>query len=216
MRRSVRLAEKQDANSENEAQQEPEVKKSRLNNKVSKIATFDNDTLLEAFKFLNYCQLAISSLVSKRYRDVIQTHRHSLALLDVKEIRIRECAEWNKSLCNRYKIKVFGRVLFSPEAYNDWIICNRYSKQIPVEGQVVGMENTQSDRHFHLWAYAYYKRTKKSQNPNSILRACTELNNETWPVFEHFIRLLTDPFICIRNVQLTSRNDVLNFLIGAI
>ncbi|KAI1694688.1 hypothetical protein DdX_19983 [Ditylenchus destructor] len=43
----------------------------------------DNGTMVEAFKFLNYYQLATSSLVTKRFRDLIRTHRHKLALLHI-------------------------------------------------------------------------------------------------------------------------------------
>ncbi|KAI1710502.1 CRE-GLR-8 protein [Ditylenchus destructor] len=218
MRRSPRLAKEHYAKPEKEAQQEPEVKKSRSDGRVSNIAAFDNDTMIEAFKHLSYRQLAISNIVSKRYRDLIRAHRHSLALLDVDEIRIFKSAGCENSFCSPSTIKVFGKQL-SRKEYDEWIIRNEYSKQIPVEGQVVGMEGTQDDGNYHLWAYAYYKKITRLQrsSPNSILRACTALNNETWPVFEHFVRLLTDPFISIRNcdVQLTSQNDVLNLLIGA-
>ncbi|KAI1694195.1 BTB/POZ domain-containing protein [Ditylenchus destructor] len=44
----------------------------------------DNDTMLEVFKHLNCCQLANSSLVSKRFWNLLRTNRHSLALLSVK------------------------------------------------------------------------------------------------------------------------------------
>ncbi|KAI1695579.1 hypothetical protein DdX_19517 [Ditylenchus destructor] len=85
MRRSARLGEKQ-ISSENEAEREPKAKKSRPVDRIPNIAAMDNGTMLEAFKFLNYYQLATNSLVSKRYWNVIRTHRHRLALLDVGEI----------------------------------------------------------------------------------------------------------------------------------
>ncbi|KAI1695792.1 hypothetical protein Ddc_20967 [Ditylenchus destructor] len=83
MRRSAQLAEKY-AKAENEAQMEPKTKKKRSNDKVTTMATMDNGTMVETFKFLNYCQLAKESLVSKRFRNLIQAHRHSLARLSVE------------------------------------------------------------------------------------------------------------------------------------
>ncbi|KAI1713326.1 trypsin inhibitor like cysteine rich domain-containing protein [Ditylenchus destructor] len=87
MRRSARLGEKQ-MNSKNEAETEPKAMKSQSDDRISNIATMDNGTMVESFKFLNYRQLAKNSLVSNRYWNLIRTHRHSLALLDIKEIRV--------------------------------------------------------------------------------------------------------------------------------
>ncbi|KAI1709855.1 hypothetical protein Ddc_13681 [Ditylenchus destructor] len=56
--------------------QRPDGEKLRIRN--TKIANMDNGTTVEAFKFLNYYQLAKKSLVSKRFRNLIQIHRHSL------------------------------------------------------------------------------------------------------------------------------------------
>ncbi|KAI1690596.1 hypothetical protein DdX_22405 [Ditylenchus destructor] len=85
MRRSTRIAEKQ-AKVENDFQREPKAEKKRSNAKVTAIAVMDNGTMVQAFKYLNYCQLAKNSLVSKRFRNLIRTHRHSLALLYVDAI----------------------------------------------------------------------------------------------------------------------------------
>ncbi|KAI1696057.1 hypothetical protein DdX_19256 [Ditylenchus destructor] len=82
--KSARLGDKQ-TNSENEAR-ETKAEKSQSNDKIPNIAAMDNGTMVESFKFLNYYQLAKSSLVSKRYWNLIRTHRHKLALLDVDEI----------------------------------------------------------------------------------------------------------------------------------
>ncbi|KAI1692934.1 hypothetical protein Ddc_23246 [Ditylenchus destructor] len=111
----------------------------------------DNGTMVEAFKYLNYCQLAKNSLVSKRFRDLIQTHRHSLALLYVDEISMYSAQSGPDA------INVFGKEL-SPEAYNEWVIRNSYSKQIPIESQVASEESTQSITNgYGLAAYACYK-----------------------------------------------------------
>ncbi|KAI1695756.1 hypothetical protein Ddc_21004 [Ditylenchus destructor] len=85
MRRSDRSTKKQ-PELENEAHGKLKAKKSQSENRISKIATLDNGTMVEALKYLNYCQLAKNSLVSKRFRNVIQTHRHKLALLFVHSI----------------------------------------------------------------------------------------------------------------------------------
>ncbi|KAI1693118.1 hypothetical protein Ddc_23143 [Ditylenchus destructor] len=88
MHRSDQLSDKQDAKPENKARKK--TKKSLSDNRISKIATLDNGTMVETFKYLNYCQLATNSLVSKRYCDLIQTHRHMLALLNVDCIRMSD------------------------------------------------------------------------------------------------------------------------------
>ncbi|KAI1696001.1 hypothetical protein DdX_19270 [Ditylenchus destructor] len=40
----------------------------------------DNGTMVEALKYLNYCQLANCSFISKRFCDMIRAHGHKLAL----------------------------------------------------------------------------------------------------------------------------------------
>ncbi|KAI1705173.1 hypothetical protein DdX_13778 [Ditylenchus destructor] len=42
-----------------------------------------------------------------------------------------------------------------------------------------------------------------------------ELDSETWPFLQHFVRLLTDPFIYIRRMDFVSRNELLNLLTEA-
>ncbi|KAI1709856.1 hypothetical protein Ddc_13682 [Ditylenchus destructor] len=49
-----------------------------------------------------------------------------------------------------------------------------------------------------------------------VLAAGPEFNHENWPLFQHFVRLLSDPFVCIDRLCLSSQNDVLNLLAGAI
>ncbi|KAI1698696.1 hypothetical protein Ddc_18956 [Ditylenchus destructor] len=50
----------------------------------------------------------------------------------------------------------------------------------------------------------------------TVLNASVELNHENWPLFHHFVRLLTDPFVYIHHVELSPQQVVLNVLAGAI
>ncbi|KAI1691419.1 hypothetical protein DdX_21900 [Ditylenchus destructor] len=145
MHRFARRMQKQDAKLENEALEEPKAKKSRSDNRTSKIANMDNGTMVEAFKYLNYCQLAKNSLVSKRFRNVIKTHRHKLALLCV-DIRMErfsgiDCAA----------IKLFNKEI-SSEEYNEWVALNNYSKQTSTICQAAG-----DCQGYKLTAYGDYK-----------------------------------------------------------
>ncbi|KAI1698456.1 hypothetical protein Ddc_19100 [Ditylenchus destructor] len=170
---------------------------------MSNIATMDNGTMVEAFKYLNYSQLAKNSLVSKRYRDLIRSHRHKFALLYVDSLVMSNCRT-NPSL-----IIVFDKHL-SAQDYNEWVIRNRYSKQIPIEGQVAGKQSGQYDhRVYGLWANACYERS------TNVFDAQTKLNHKHWPLFQHFVRLLMDPFILIQDIEFICQNDVLNLLVGA-
>ncbi|KAI1694980.1 hypothetical protein DdX_19819 [Ditylenchus destructor] len=164
----------------------------------------DNGTMVEAFKFLNYCQLATRSLVSKRFSNLIRTHRRKLALLDVNEIYMYSGAG-NQG---QAFIKLFGKEL-SSEDYNEWIGHNGYSKQAPLKGRIAGKENTENIRDIYvLQAYDHlYSSTQ--------FYARAELKDETWPLFQHFFRLLMDPFIYIRTLSLYSQKDVLSLLAGA-
>ncbi|KAI1698104.1 hypothetical protein Ddc_19297 [Ditylenchus destructor] len=172
----------------------------------------DNGTMVEAFKYLNYCQLAKNSLVSMRFRNVIQTHRHKLALLFVSRIDIFSITNISRV------IRVFDKKL-SSEAYNDWVICNQYSKEVPLEDQVACTESTQDiPNGYCLSAYAHYKdpNHREQRNVTTVFFARAELNHENWPLFQHFVRLATDPFIYIEWMELTYQNAVLNSLSKAI
>ncbi|KAI1707468.1 modulator of levamisole receptor-1 domain-containing protein [Ditylenchus destructor] len=179
--------------------------------RTTKIATMDNGTMVESFKFLNYYQLAKKSLVSKRFRNVIQTHRHSLPRLRVDRICMDRIDATEGSTETR--IEIFNAE-FSPEAYDEWVIRNRYSKQVPLESQVAGNETTHNDSTvYRLCAHTFYEDPKFI---TTVLDARAELNHENWPLFQHFVRLLSDPFVYIDNLCLSSQNDVLNLLAGAI
>ncbi|KAI1695690.1 hypothetical protein Ddc_21090 [Ditylenchus destructor] len=202
MRRFDRQKEKK-ANPKKEVQMEQRAKTNRSDNRISNIAAMDNGTMFEAFKFLNYYQLATSSHVSKRFWNLIRTHRHKLALLGVDKIFMDSRVVIDHQ--NPAVIKMFDEEL-STEEYNEWIVRNGYSKQIPFKGQMVNYE---------LGANV-------SQNPNhchdiagTVLLARAKLNNEHWPLFQHFIRLLMDPFIFIRTLTLKPHKDASSFLVGA-
>ncbi|KAI1703671.1 hypothetical protein Ddc_16458 [Ditylenchus destructor] len=243
-----RLTEKQ-AKFENEAQMDPSAKKNRLYKRMTNIAALDNGTIVEAFKYLNYCRLARTSLVSKRFSNLIRTHRHKLALLYVCRIGMNDCNQ------DPTDIKIFKKTL-SPEEYNNWVIHNGYSKQIPPETQIAGKQITGYGRkvyQLHAVVDYYYKgkdifRILDTVNtdlsatflewpemygnpfkipgvidPISLFRrafevfdANKELSHENWPVFQHFFRLLTDPFIFICSMGLPRQNYSLNLLAGAI
>ncbi|KAI1693782.1 hypothetical protein Ddc_22535 [Ditylenchus destructor] len=179
---------------------------------TSKIDTMDNGTMVEAFKYLNYCQLAKSSLISMRFRNLIQTHRHKLALLYVSGIDMVSITDVP------HVIKVFDKKL-SSDAYNDWVIRNQYSKEVPLEDQVACTESTQSiPNGYCLNAEAYYKdpNHREWNDRTTVFFAKAELNHENWPLFQHFVRLATDPFIYIDCMGLTYQNAVLNSLSGAV
>ncbi|KAI1706308.1 hypothetical protein Ddc_15351 [Ditylenchus destructor] len=201
-----RLAENQEAKLEKQDSNEPNSKKSRSENKI---ATLDNGTLVEALKFLNYCQLAKKSQISKKFRDLIRTHRHSLALLNVFIIRMGHAP------LGHYPIEVFDKEL-SPEEYNKWVICNGYSKQISLESQAAEKES----QIYGLEAYADYNGSHFSgvivTHVTSFFKARAGVNHENWPLFQHFVRLLTDSFIYIQSMELAYQSDVLNLLALAI
>ncbi|KAI1705644.1 hypothetical protein Ddc_15642 [Ditylenchus destructor] len=106
-------------------------------------------------------------------------------------------------------IKIFDKDI-SPEAYNKWVTRNQYSKQIPLEGQDAA-KNQSLD--YQLLSFDL---KRCGLCPIKVFNARVKLNHENWPLFQHFVRLLTDPFIYIRNVRLSSQSDVLNLLAGAI
>ncbi|KAI1700750.1 hypothetical protein Ddc_17948 [Ditylenchus destructor] len=187
---------------------EPSAQKNRSENRGMNIATFDDDTTVEVFKYLNYCGLAKNSLVSKRFGNLICTHRHKLALLYVYSISIHKCTV---NIRDPTGIKVFSEVL-SHEAYNAWVIRNGYSKQIPLEIQFAGMQSTRYVYRLDADVDYYYKNC----NPRTVLSANIKLSHENWPVFQHFFRLLTDPFVHIRHMTLPAHNDALNLVAGAI
>ncbi|KAI1696337.1 hypothetical protein DdX_19091 [Ditylenchus destructor] len=180
--------------------------------RVTNIATLDNGTMVEAFKYLNYCQLAKNNVVSKRFSDLIRTHRHSLALLYVDDIRMSSIPIATDP------IQIFDKEL-SSEAYNEWVIRNNYSKHAPLEDQVASTQSTQNISNVYwLYARANYNdpNHREWNDVTTVFSAEAKVNHESWPVFQHFVRLATDPFIYIDCMELNPQNDVLNLLAGAI
>ncbi|KAI1692320.1 hypothetical protein DdX_21322 [Ditylenchus destructor] len=174
--------------------------------------------MVEALKYLSYMQLAKSSLVAKRFSNLIRTHRHSLALLDVERIYMDLNLDRGHSLIPNAAIKIFNNEL-SPEAYTEWVVHNNYSKQIIHGGRVAKMQSRQYGHHFYEMRADY---RDSNQSPNgtktTVFSARKQLNHKYWPLFQHFVRLLSDPFVYIRYLKLIPQIDVyfLNLLSGAI
>ncbi|KAI1711858.1 hypothetical protein Ddc_12691 [Ditylenchus destructor] len=230
MRRSSRLTYDR-TYAENNTQMGPKAKKSRSDNKISNIATLDNGTMVETLKYLNYMQLAKSSLVAKRFSNLICTHRHSLALLDVESTKIflkipAYFGGWPMLPFLAQKdrdsghtdVKIFNKEL-SPEAYTEWVVRNSYSNKIIHKGRVAKMQWMQYGHQVYEMRAEY---RDSNQSPNgtqtTVFSARKELNHKYWPLFQHFVRLLSDPFIYIRFLKLIPQIDVsfLNLLAGAV
>ncbi|KAI1708201.1 hypothetical protein Ddc_14464 [Ditylenchus destructor] len=213
MQRSTKFVENQ-TELEFEDQEEPKAKKNRSDDRTTIIATLDNGTLVEALKYLNYCQLAKNSLVSKKFWNLIRTNRHRLALLYVDSIRMVR-VDHSSRAC----VQVFDKQ-FSSEEYNEWVIRNNYSKQIPLQGQVAGIQSIQDERKVYELCVddLYYKDPSHRQcdDIKNVFFTCKELNHENWPLFEHFVRLITDPFIYICSLEMAYQTDVLSLLTSSI
>ncbi|KAI1690445.1 hypothetical protein DdX_22470 [Ditylenchus destructor] len=165
----------------------------------------DNGTMIESFKFLNYYQLAKNSLVSKRYRNLIRTHRHKLALLDVDNIYMNSYV----SNQDHFVVRMFNEVL-SLEGYNKFIVRNGYSKH---EDEVAGKETPENGRVIYaLFANVYPIPNNHHGIAATVFSARAELKDENWPLFQHFFRLLMDPFIYIRTLALNPQKHVFSAL----
>ncbi|KAI1694687.1 hypothetical protein DdX_19982 [Ditylenchus destructor] len=102
------------------------------------------------------------------------------------------------------------------EEYNEWIARNGYSKKVPVEGQIAGNESTENGRVIYtLWANIYQNPNNRQDIATTVFEAYVELKDETWPLFQHLIRLLMDPLIYIRSLSLFPQMEVLNLLTEA-
>ncbi|KAI1691564.1 hypothetical protein DdX_21803 [Ditylenchus destructor] len=197
--------------SEDETPEEPKAKKSRSDDRTSNIATLDNGTMVESFKYLNYMQLAKSGLVSKRFWNIIRNNRHRLAILNVGRIIMLEF----ENARNLTHIKMSDKEL-TGEGYNEWVIRNGYSKEIPLEGPVTRMRSQQhnSGRVYKMIADYRYPQFEAR---TIVLNAHVELNHYNWPLFQHFLRILTAPSVHINYLRLTPQIDVsfINLLAGA-
>ncbi|KAI1693838.1 hypothetical protein Ddc_22512 [Ditylenchus destructor] len=178
MHRFTLLTEKQKAKPKNEAREK--TKKSLSFNRISKITALDNGTMVESFKYLNYCQLATNSLVSKRYCDLIQTHRHKLALLNVNCIRMGK--RWNLFDVVPPRHQNFKKELSTKE-YSKWIVCNGYWKK----SFILKISTAVNPPDYELSAYGDYK--DQNQSIMSVFYTrIKELNHDTWPFVmgEHY------------------------------
>ncbi|KAI1694335.1 hypothetical protein Ddc_22188 [Ditylenchus destructor] len=197
-----------------------EPKTIRSNNRITNIATLDNDTTVEVFKYLDYCGLAKNSLTSKRFWSLIRTHRHKLALLYVDIIYMGPSIYATDPI----PIKIFDKEL-TPETYNEWAARNNYSKQISFEDSNSLLYEYKL---YDLDGIAFYKdpNHREEYDRTAAFSARAELstkqgetravlNRENWPLFQHFVCLLADPFVYIRRIVLIAQNDVLNLLAGA-
>ncbi|KAI1706468.1 hypothetical protein Ddc_15281 [Ditylenchus destructor] len=113
-------------------------------------------------------------------------------------------------------IKVFNEKL-SLKKYNKWVIRNQYSKQIPVKSQVaVGMESTQNESQvYQLKAQANYKDPSLIHSYMKALYADVKLNDEYWPLFQHYVHLLADTFIYVRHMKFVLESEALSLFVGA-
>ncbi|KAI1704038.1 hypothetical protein DdX_14539 [Ditylenchus destructor] len=116
---------------------------------------------------------------------------------------------------NRTCIKMYGKEL-SPGEYNEWIIRNGYSKEIPLEGPAAKMQSKQYGGQLY-GMIADYKDSKCSKASTPVLDAHFQFNTYYWPIFQHVVRLLTDPFIYINCLTMNPRIDIpfMNLLAGA-
>ncbi|KAI1698929.1 hypothetical protein DdX_17618 [Ditylenchus destructor] len=104
----------------------------------------------------------------------------------------------------------------SVDEYNEWIVRNGYSKQIPLECQIAVKENTKNVRVIYEFSARIYKNRIYCRDiATTVFYARTELKDKNWPLFQHFIRLLMDPFICVRTLELTYQKNIFTFLAGA-
>ncbi|KAI1696553.1 hypothetical protein Ddc_20302 [Ditylenchus destructor] len=109
-------------------------------------------------------------------------------------------------------IEIFDKELSPEEEYNKWVIWNGYSKRVSGKRRTL-----YEGKVYQLNAYADYNAPnhRRAYTSTSVFHACVELNNRNWPFFQHFVRLLFDPFVYIRSLKLDLQNDVLNLLAGA-
>ncbi|KAI1696053.1 hypothetical protein DdX_19251 [Ditylenchus destructor] len=112
-------------------------------------------------------------------------------------------------------IEIFNEKL-SLEEYNELIVRNGYSKQVPLEGQIVGKESIEDGRDIYVFSANVYQNPNHCHDiPTTVIYADVELKDETYPLFQHFIHLLMDPFIYIRALSLYLQKDVLSLFAAA-
>ncbi|KAI1710375.1 RNA recognition motif domain-containing protein [Ditylenchus destructor] len=191
-------------------QLDDEEDESFVNNRLS---AMDNEVLLDTFKFLRYSQLAKSCHVSKNFRDFIRIHRHSLARLRVRRMHMG----YNGNALQipssgRDDVEVFDTPL-NRDDYDSWVLRNGYSKRDPFLDQYTGNPKDRYHIRYCLVAWTYPPSFQEEDEPNIygmvvfsqrifVFRATPELNQENFPLFQHFFNLLSDPFILVEELEL--------------
>ncbi|KAI1710942.1 hypothetical protein Ddc_13140 [Ditylenchus destructor] len=181
----------------------------------------NNVILLETFKFLRYSQVAKSSLVSKKFRDFICIHRQSLARLRVRRMHMQ-----TSKYSERDDVELFNTPL-NRDDYDTWVSRYGYSKRDPFLDQDTGNPKARYHIRYSLLAWTFPSSFQEEEPPNiygnnifspriSVFFATPELNQDNWPLFQHFFNLLNDPFIFIEELELTPpENQVWKLLIDS-
>ncbi|KAI1715338.1 hypothetical protein Ddc_10994 [Ditylenchus destructor] len=186
------------------------------------------DVMIDSLRFLNYCDLAKTSLISKKLSEFIQTHRSSLTLLRVKEM-IMEYHE--KQVPDGYSrtsystTMLFGVKKFDLD-HDDWIESNGYSATFEFKPKEVDLENLfqkqppKPTNCISLHASARYHESgsciKEDSAPLTVVFSTfvkPKFNRldcrRHWPMLQHFVRLLSDPFVYFESIHLVSLKNEL-------
>ncbi|KAI1702394.1 MIZ/SP-RING zinc finger domain-containing protein [Ditylenchus destructor] len=187
---------------------------------MTNINSLDIYTMLKVFKYLDYCELAKSSRVSKKFYNIIRAHRKSLARLTVESVIMTM-----KTSCrSTFFLQTFNKLL-SPSAYKEWILRNQYLDQVQFYAQFAGEQIIEYDdkmdqrylkeyKGIHFFtAEVNYKYPNFGDN-TKVFHARIPLQHihKNVALLQHFVRLLTDPNIYINYLQLDPQNDVLTLL----
>ncbi|KAI1692016.1 hypothetical protein DdX_21492 [Ditylenchus destructor] len=177
------------------------------------------DVMIDSLRFLNYCDLAKASLISKKLSEFIQTHRSSLPFLRVKEMLMEYHEE---QLPDRYSRKSFSTItLFGVKNFDldhkDWIKSNGYSATFEFEHK---QSPPEPSNRISLHAAARFHESgsciKEDSAPLTVVFSTFVKPNfhridcrRHWPMLQHFVRLLSDPFVYFERIQLVSlRNEL--------
>ncbi|KAI1706611.1 hypothetical protein Ddc_15192 [Ditylenchus destructor] len=166
----------------------------------------DDHTLEQTFKFLGYFQLAKSSLVSRRFSRVIQSNRSRLAKLRVKKLLMDRRIRIHQNFITVCDVE------FNPNEYREWAYPYGYTKGYRFDSPVVAVTAAYDSRSperreqhhsfIRLQALAY----EDSNTLVTVFSAVTstKLSYDNWPLYQHFIRLLNDPFAYFERLTLIS------------
>ncbi|KAI1715855.1 hypothetical protein Ddc_10772 [Ditylenchus destructor] len=198
----------------------PVEKRAKLENetRMTNIDALDNYIMVKVFKYLDYCDLAKSSRVSKRFRDIIRANRKSLARLYVDRIQVT----FEPGRHSTFAVQTFNQKL-SYHAYNEWVLRNQCSNQSQFDVQVAENQNVKYGVEtnyllvYSLIAEVNYKYPNNGDTTTVFdARVPLVLSHKNLLLNLHFIRLIADPNIYINHLQLCLQNDVLSLLSQAI